>query len=193
MEQIQDRDRILAALNAPSLDPRRTVILETDPEPRPAPDTPPGTVRLLSTDSNSLMIAADLPRPMLLLITDAYSRYWRAVSMPGSIQSEYQVMPTDYMLMVVPMAAGHHVLRLEYAPPEGVIGRWISPGALLTYLLAATILAVRQRRPGTSASVAPGLQAIHSTEWQLGYSNKGSAKTKPAASGAPRLGSAASL
>jgi hypothetical protein len=133
-EQIQDRDRILAALNNPSFDPQGTVILESDPEPRPAPDAPPGTVKLLSTDVNSLTIAADVARPMLLLVTDSYSRYWRAVSMAGSSQSHYQVLPADYTLIAVPLGPGHHLLRLEYAPSGWVIGRWVSLAALIVYL-----------------------------------------------------------
>ena len=133
-QQIQDRDRILAALSAPSFDPQSTVILESDPEPRPAPNAPPGTVKLLSTDANSLTIAADVARPMLLLVTDSYSRYWRAVPLPGSSQSRYQVLPADYTLMAVPLGPGHHLFRLEYAPSGWVIGRWVSLASLLVYL-----------------------------------------------------------
>ena len=74
------------------------------------PGAEPGTVRLLSTTTDSLTITADVARPMLLLVTDSYSRYWRAVALTGSSQSEYQVLPADYALMAVPLGPGHHLL-----------------------------------------------------------------------------------
>ena len=159
--QINGPERILTALSAAPFDPTKTVILESVPTPSPAKGAVTGTARLLASDVDSLTIDADVPRPMLLLVTDAYSRYWQAVAMPGGgSQQHYQVLPADYTLMAVPLDVGRHLLRLEYAPPGWVIGRWISLGAFLIYLLAATILAVRPRRPGTSASVAPGLRAV---------------------------------
>jgi len=148
-QQIQDPNDILAALSAPSFDPQKTVILESAPEPGPAPDAPPGTVKLLSTDANSLTIAADVASSMLLLVTDSYSRYWRAVPLPGSSQSHYQVLPADYILMAVPLGPGHHLLRLEYAPSGWVIGRWVSLASLLIYLGAVVVALVRM--PSTPA------------------------------------------
>jgi uncharacterized membrane protein YfhO len=110
------------------------VILEKDPEPAPAPGSDPGTVRLLGTTTDSLTIAANVTRPTLLLITDSYSKYWRAIGLSGSSQSKYQVMPADYTLMAIPLSAGTHLLRLEYAPSGWIIGRWISLASLLIYI-----------------------------------------------------------
>jgi len=132
--RVEHRNDILAALSAPSFDASKTVILERDPEPAPVPGAEPGTVRLLSTTTDSLTITADVARPMLLLVTDSYSRYWRAVALTGSSQSEYQVLPADYALMAVPLGPGHHLFRLEYAPSGWVIGRWVSLASLLVYL-----------------------------------------------------------
>ena len=96
---------------------------------------------------DSYSIAADVAQPTLLLITDTYSRYWRAVALPGSSQSEYQVLLADYTLMAVPLSTGHHAIRLEYAPSGWTIGRWISLGALALYLCAAGwFLAARKVR-----------------------------------------------
>ena len=144
--QIGNHGEILNALSAASFDPTRTIVLESAPTPAPVPGIEPGVARLEAADNDSLTIAADLPRPMLLLITDSYSRYWRAVPLPGSSQDEYQVMPADYALMAVPMAAGHHLMRLEYAPPGWIIGRWISLAALMSYLLALGIFVALRRR-----------------------------------------------
>jgi len=54
---------------------------------------------------------------------------------PGS-QTSYQVLPADYTLMAIPLARGSHLLRLEYAPPGYLLGRWISLAAVAAYLLA---------------------------------------------------------
>ena len=134
--QIGDRDQVLDALSAPSFDPQKTVILETPPDPTPVDAGPPGSVRLLSRDTNAMSIEAEVARPTLLLITDSYSRYWRAVPLPGSIQSSYQVLPADWTLMAIPLGAGHHLLRVEYAPSGYILGRWISLVSLLAYLVA---------------------------------------------------------
>jgi hypothetical protein len=141
-QRLEHRDDILVALNASTFDGSKTVILEKDPEPAPVtsptPGSDPGTVRLLNVTTDSLTIEANVKRPMLLLITDSYSRYWRATGLPGSSQRDYQVMPADYTLMAIPLSAGTHRLRLDYAPSGWIIGRWISLAGLLIYLTALT-------------------------------------------------------
>ncbi len=151
-QQIRDRDRILAALSAPSFDASKTVILESDPEPPPVSGAESGAARLLSTTTDSLTIAADVTRPALLLVTDSYSRYWRAVALRGSSQSEYQVMPADYTLIAVPLGPGHHLFRLEYAPSGWVIGKWVSLASLLVYIafVVCTLPALATRRADRS-------------------------------------------
>jgi hypothetical protein len=135
-KRLGNRDEILNALRSPSFDPLSRVILEADPNPVPASVPASGTVELVGSDTDSLTISASVSTPTLLLITDGYSKYWRAVPMPGSSQHHYDVMPADYTLMGVPLSAGKHLFRLEYAPSGYVIGRWISLVALASYLLA---------------------------------------------------------
>jgi hypothetical protein len=146
--RIEHRGDILAALVAPSFDAGKTVILESDPVPAPVPGPEAGAARILSSTTDSLIIAADVKRPMLLMVTDSYSRYWRAVALNGSSQSQYHVMPADYAVMAVALGAGHHLFRLEYAPSGWLIGRWISLASLLLYVAAIIWwrLAARDRR-----------------------------------------------
>jgi hypothetical protein len=147
-QRLEHRNDILAALTAPTFDGRKTVILEGDPEPAPMSGPQPlGTARLLSTTTDSLTISADTTRPAMLLITDSYSRYWHATGLPGSSQSEYQVMPADYTLMAIPLAAGDHLIRLEYAPSGWLIGRWISLASLLLYIAAVIWWLLFARHP----------------------------------------------
>jgi hypothetical protein len=144
-----DRDGILSSLSSQEFDPERTVVLETDPDPAPvAAEGSAGSAQLIRSDTDSMTISAHITRPSILLITDCYSRYWRAVAQPGTSQKTYTVMPADYTLMGVPLAAGDHLLRLEYAPPGYLIGRWISLLALALYGFAIVFFArKRQRRP----------------------------------------------
>jgi hypothetical protein len=143
--QIADRDRILETLSSPTFDPQKTAILETKPDPLPVLGESTGSVKLLRSDTDSLVVSALVARPTLLLITDCYSRYWRAVALPGSSQARYEVLPADYTLMVVPLSTGSHVIRLEYAPSGYLIGRWISVSGLAAYVTGLTIFLWRRR------------------------------------------------
>ncbi len=139
-----DRDGILSSVQSSEFDPLRTVILEADPVPAPvAADGSPGTVQLVRSDTDSMTVAVNATRPSLLLVTDCYSRYWRAVAQPGSIQKNYTVMPADYTLMGIPLGAGNHMIRLEYAPPGYLVGRWVSLLGLLLYGLAIVFVVKR--------------------------------------------------
>jgi hypothetical protein len=147
--QIADRDRILNTLSSRTFDPQKTVILETEPDPPPVSGEPTGSVKLLRSDTDSLVVSALVARPTLLLITDCYSRYWRAVALPGSSQGRYKVLPADYTLMVVPLSTGRHVIRLEYAPSGYLIGRWISVTGLAAYLAGLSLFLWYKRQPKT--------------------------------------------
>ena len=130
------RDHMLKIFGAALL---LACVLAIAAAPAPVASGQPGTVELLSHDTDSLTISASVEEPTLLMITDGYSRYFRAVPLQGSSQTHYDVLPADYALMAVPLAAGKHLLRLEYAPSGYVIGRWISLVALAGYILAVCV------------------------------------------------------
>jgi len=129
---MEERDEIFKALLDPKFDPRAKVILESAPQPRPEKSAG-GKVSLLSSSSDDLEITADIPRPAILLITDSYARGWRAVPIGPNPQRRYDVMPANYILRAVPLAAGRHHFRLEYAPLSYRIGKWISIISLLVF------------------------------------------------------------
>jgi hypothetical protein len=119
------RDAIFSAMRDPSFNPGKVVLLESEPEPHPDSDAT-GTARLISDQPDELVVEADTDKPALLLITDLYDSNWRAEALPGSVQSSYHLMPADYILRAVPLAAGHHRLRIVYEPPSFPIGVAIS-------------------------------------------------------------------
>jgi hypothetical protein len=133
---LPDRNAILDALRSATFNPAREVILESEPEPKPSPTESAGTARIVATSTDSLEIEADVEQPSILLITDAFTPSWRAVALSGSAQAKYQLLPANYILRAVPLMAGHHHLRVEYARDALAIGKWISILAGLAFLAA---------------------------------------------------------
>jgi len=133
---IRDRDGILREMADHSFDPRKKVILETDPHPEPVVSTKDGKAKVVDSSTDYLIIEADVPDPAILLITDAYSKGWRAKSLPGSIQKKYRVMPANYILRAIPLSKGHHRIRVEYMPLAFRIGKWVSICAVFVYIIA---------------------------------------------------------
>jgi len=133
---VPDRDKLFQAMDAPTFDPGFTVLLESKPEPTPV--RPVGemkdAIRIADSSTDHLTLDVETGTPAILLVTDVFDKDWRVRSLEGSVQSSYQIMPANYVLMGIPLAAGHHRLRLEYAPAAFKLGLWISFGSLLAYL-----------------------------------------------------------
>jgi len=136
---IPGRDSLFSALRAPGFDPRRTTLLETEPDPRPDTDALyPGSARVVDSSSDWLTVEADLAHPALLLITDLYSRDWRVSALENGGQAVYRIQPANYILRAIPLAAGHHRLRIEYVPTGLGAGALVSVSAWLLWLAAVT-------------------------------------------------------
>lgn len=150
---LSDRDAIFKRFHENSFDPRREVILESEPNPRPqkisGQKTQPGTATVKVVDSDTLEIEASTSAPALLLVTDSYSKGWRALALPGSVQQEYSILPANYILRAIPLQAGKHRIRMEYSPTAFVVGKWISLLAIGLYVLCVLRLCVL-RKPTSS-------------------------------------------
>ena len=143
---------LLKAMTAPTFDPEWQVALETQPSPSPLP-LPTGdvkdAVRILERSTDHFVIEAEATTPAVLVVTEGFDKDWRARPLPGSSQASYQVMPANYILRGIPLAAGHHKIRLEYAPKAFRLGAWITVIALLGYLGA--VAWVWKSRPSPNA------------------------------------------
>jgi hypothetical protein len=137
---------ILSTLTNADFKKAEEVILESKPDPEPQPAPEKGMVTLLDSSTDWLKIEADVSAPALLLITDAYSRGWRALALPGSAQARYQVMPADYCLRAIPLSAGHHLLRVEYSPLGFRVGKVVSLVAVGVFFLLAGLVVKNQSR-----------------------------------------------
>ena len=153
------RNAIFDALRSATFDPAREVILESEPEPRPSPFESAGTARIVAASTDALEIEADVEQPAILLITDAFTPSWRAVALSGSVQTNYKLLPANYILRAVPLLAGHHHLRLEYARDALAIGKWISILAALAFLAALGRCATLDR-PYWSGAISSRLRQV---------------------------------
>ncbi len=133
---LKDRDHILSAMRSDSFDPRKSVLLETDPEIKPVWSAQPGGVKIVNQTTDTINLEADVNSPAILLVTNSFSKGWRVESTGPSSQSHYEIMPADWALQGIPLQAGTHYLRLEYRPTAFVIGKWISIAAVLGYFAA---------------------------------------------------------
>jgi len=140
---ISQRDEIFMAMEKPGFDPRQTVILETAPGIESVTNGYSGECSIEESSTDHLKIKGKLERPAILLITDAFSKGWRAKPLPGSSQQKYEVMPANYILIAIPLAAGEHHLILEYKPAAFVVGKWIALSALAVYIAFVLMVVLR--------------------------------------------------
>jgi hypothetical protein len=147
---LTNRDEIFAALSDPAFNPRQKVVLETTPTPAPAPvqKHERDSVELIDSSTDHLTIRAEVASPALLLITDAYSRNWVVHALMAGPQQAYPMMPANYCLRAVPLAAGKHLFRMEYRPSGFVAGRWVSLVGLAAYVGTVAFWLGRQRGSG---------------------------------------------
>jgi hypothetical protein len=133
---VDGEEASLEALAAPGFDPRRTVILETAPDPAPETATgggAPGRLWVLDQSTDHIDIEAQLSRAAILVVGDTYSSGWHALPLDGSAQDEYQLLAANHVLRAVPLGRGHHRLRIEYAPTAHRIGGLVSIVSLAGY------------------------------------------------------------
>lgn len=120
------RAAVLKALGDEKFDPRKEVILEREPEPAPVPGLEQGRATILREGTDFMEIEANVGRPSVLLVTDAWTPAWRAVPLDAGDARRYEVMPANYALRGIPLDRGRHRLRLEYAPRAFNIGLVVS-------------------------------------------------------------------
>jgi hypothetical protein len=143
------RDGIFDAMLRPDFDPAQRVILESVPDyvpERPASDES-AAVRVVDETTDRVRVEATLTRPAILLFTDGYSAGWKATPAGTSAQSTYTVLPADYVLMAIPLSAGHHNFTLDYVPPSYRTGAMLSLASAFAWI-GAWMLVGRRRTAG---------------------------------------------
>lgn len=120
------RDAIFNFMRSKSFDPRVEVVLEKEPNPVPVESGTAGTAKLTASANDWMEIEADIQSPCILLVTDPFAPSWKVKPLAGSVQQGYDVLPANYILRAIPLAAGHHKMRMEYVPAGFALGKWIS-------------------------------------------------------------------
>jgi hypothetical protein len=149
----QSRDAILARLADPSFDARRLVLLESEPSIKPEPGGERGAVSVTVVSTDELHIDADVPAPTILLVTDNYSRFWRATPRAPGPQASYDVLPANWVLRAIPLQAGRHAIRLRYEPHGVAVGFAVTGATLVVLAAAAVFMLLRPRFGSRSPSV----------------------------------------
>lgn len=134
------REEVFKALAETGFDPRKKIILEKEPNPKPMPGKADGWVRLVRTDTDTLEISAELDSAAILLITDAYAKGWTARPDSPGPQEKYEVLPANWVLRAIPLAAGRHHFTLEYSPDS------FRAGLLISMVSWAVFLALKVAR-----------------------------------------------
>jgi hypothetical protein len=128
-------DAILPRLFSETFAPHQSVILESEPTPRPSPSSDSADrADVIEESTDHLVIHARVSEPAIMVVTDAYHPFWRAEAMAGSAQSTYEVMPADHVLRAIPLERGEHRIRLEYRIPGWRLAALLSIVSLICFL-----------------------------------------------------------
>ena len=88
-----------------------------------APPAEPAPCRVLSYRANALALSVTCPRPGFLLLTDRWTRSWRA-SVNGR---EVPIDGGDFLFRVVPVVAGDNLVQMQFSVP------WLYPLLFLSW------------------------------------------------------------
>jgi len=134
---IEEPKAQLARLAAPDFDPRREVVLESDPEttvlPIPGPETdgPAGRARIAAYDPERVSIEVEADRAALLVLSDLHYPGWEA-SLNGN---PVEILRADYLFRAVGVPAGRSEVLFRYRPGS----LWIGAGLSILGALAAVM------------------------------------------------------
>jgi hypothetical protein len=145
--QLLPRERVLDAIMNPDFD-GVTALVETAPTDwMPADDaTPPagaGGVRVVDLSTDAMEIWTESAVPALLVVSDPWWSGWQVSAVDRTDVPARDVMPVDYVLRGVPLAAGRHHLRMEYRPAAYRTGVIVNVVALVLYACAVAIVGCR--------------------------------------------------
>ena len=126
---IEGEDLLLGTLFGKEFDPRSTVLLEETPKPA-VPESGgelKGGWKIEREDTDEVVVSVSVDKPCVLLMTDPYSKGWRARSLTKKApQNNYEVLPANYAVRGIPLAAGDHIIRIYFRPQSFMMGASIS-------------------------------------------------------------------
>jgi hypothetical protein len=148
---VVDPHRALSRVLDDGFEPSKSVVLEQDPglggsTAPTAPTASPGSATYAWMGAQRARVEVNTTSPALVLIRNVYERHWQA-EVDGRAAP---VLPADYLIQAIPVAAGHHVIDLRYDDPTigyGLLGSMLAVAALLLACLLS-----RRRDAGSPAA-----------------------------------------
>jgi hypothetical protein len=125
----------LRAVLTPGFDPARVAVLEEDPGIQPSPDVVPTTGDLRAISPEDLRIEVAPVAPSIVVVRATYDDGWSA-TVDGRPSP---VIPTDHLVMGVPVPAGAHEVRLTYHDRD--LSRGLAAGVVVWAMLGLAIVA----------------------------------------------------
>jgi hypothetical protein len=124
-EVLDDPEAVLRRLVQEGFDPRRTVLLESQPPGSirgPAAGDARGEAEVISYSPERILIEATTEREGFLVLCDTFYPGWKA-RVDGEPVPQ---MNADYLFRAVPVPAGSSVVELRYEPFSYRLGIWLS-------------------------------------------------------------------
>jgi hypothetical protein len=140
--EILNQDEILRRVTEPGFRPAREALLESAPGIQETGGKTESRIELTDISSDEIRVDAHLSKPALLVMTDNYSRGWKAIALGPSTQSNYTLMPVYGFLQAIPLLGGEHHILLEYRPTAYVVGKWIS---IVSWIFFFGLFALKKR------------------------------------------------
>jgi hypothetical protein len=128
-------DEAFRILADPKFNSLKTAVLESKPGFSSSAKKVKGDLKWKDLSTDEIEIEASNDQPCLLVISDNYSRGWKALPAPGDNQGNYAVMPANFFQRGIPLQPGSHHFFLEYRPSSFVVGKWVSLISLGFYLV----------------------------------------------------------
>ena len=114
----------------PRFDMRREALLEPGEPEAAAGDGFVGTARLVERRSDALVIEAELNRPGLLVVLEAFRQGWQAEVKGRTVP----VIRANAIFRGVRLGAGQHVVQMSYRPWAPIIGLAVTGFSILAFL-----------------------------------------------------------
>ncbi len=139
---ITDKQEILETIKSNAFNPAKIVILEEDPGViSPADSVLPGQVKIISYESDQILLQTRLSRSGFLVLTDNYYPSWQA-----RVNGEpVKIFRADYTFRAIYLPPGEHEITFNFISSHFKLGSIIS---LLTFFcsILAVIILTRQKR-----------------------------------------------
>ncbi len=144
--EVLPKAEALRKASSPGFDWSEEVLLETDPGMEMTKGKSKNQVLITDRSTDLIEVQATLSKPAILVMTDNYSRDWKARPFSTESTGEYSLGPANGFQRAVPLKAGNHHFVMEYQPQAFRAGKWITLVSLWFFLLLARREYARHRR-----------------------------------------------